>query len=843
MRYLLTLYLTASALAQSIPIGSPRILGTINLYDDALAIAGDTNMATAFSATGSFVWVEPDGTTHTLNGNVYTLLNDPSAAGCGANMCLFRVNKIDFQTKSNTLITKVQGFGAMNGGDAPAGWNNRICTGCPDEGAGNSGWHAEGLVAVEDALATNIHRWGSSQVSGDSTIIISYDGGLTWSHPGHVNLATISGSSYAGGTLTLVVDSTASFTNGNSISIHHTTNSACKLNPSSITVVDGTHMSFSASNPGTCSDGKINLTKNDGDPPAYGAANSIMFPYSNYNTSSAQFNPFSRMSFVSTCQANSIGCTALPAHLAPCDQTLGKLCMFGLWGNESRYSMANIDIANFYKLRLSDWSIYQAMGGQANFADLANWVAGATGLLTPGYLANGTGANTPATASCCSTTLQAYPESYIATAGSITYIPGFQSLAITGWSGATVGGPNFSDPRYVFLGLGTSVRGDGPWKQTAYLEIGTNDMGFSSLMPFTYTALSTNPPSGKIIMSGDRKGRVDGTCCGSPKFLFLQIDAAESSPQLKGYSHLRLTPTGNTPGSLTTKNVAWMSDFWDTNGYAPATGTSAVGPVAASSTLTGRSAFYGVNTAWLVPSTPPVDGTINNYLGGSASGASSADCYWKAIGMWFNQSNNCHMVSVGNFPISGNPANGWGVSVVANVVSAGWLWNAGSSTSDSGGWANLALASDGTLTWCADFTHCYSTAAGAAALNVFNHLALVKTLESGAAKAIATMAIYVNGVQKCGPATTLCIATTGVDENTSLVAAPMILGHQANAASGTCGSGANCSVAGGGTAYPQMTLAGVTVYNAAPTGSDLIGACRIWAAEITRRGGTAFTCP
>src|SRR4051812_14826669 len=100
--FLLSLPMAVAAWGQAVPVANVKVLSTVLVNYQAHPIAGDTNIATSFLSTGTFTWVEPDGTNHVLNGDVITTLNDPSFAGCqpSSSICIIRVVKIDFQTPS-----------------------------------------------------------------------------------------------------------------------------------------------------------------------------------------------------------------------------------------------------------------------------------------------------------------------------------------------------------------------------------------------------------------------------------------------------------------------------------------------------------------------------------------------------------------------------------------------------------------------------------------------------------------------------------------------------------------------------------------------------------------------
>lgn len=153
---------------------------------------GDTLIFGAWDLAGSFSLNGVSGT-----GSMYGTYNDGADLPCDGvgtaygNLVWIRLTALDLLTPANTTVASKNCMFSFKGNGGPQ-WppaTNGTCT-VGVIGAGCN-WKSQGSLSVDGKQYLQVYRQETGTFYGhDSTLIMSTDGGVTWTNPAHVGVST-----------------------------------------------------------------------------------------------------------------------------------------------------------------------------------------------------------------------------------------------------------------------------------------------------------------------------------------------------------------------------------------------------------------------------------------------------------------------------------------------------------------------------------------------------------------------------------------------------------------------------------------------------------------------------
>lgn len=163
---------------------------------------GDTLIISAWDLTGSFTFNGVSGT-----GSVYGTYNDGANLTCdahspaGGNINWFRLSVLDLLTPSNITIANKNCMTSFQDGGSIK-WPPATDGTCTAGVVLSCNWKTQGMISVDGKTYLQVFRQdpGASTYYGhDSTLVMTTDGGTTWTNPAHVGVSTdVNGDAPAG---------------------------------------------------------------------------------------------------------------------------------------------------------------------------------------------------------------------------------------------------------------------------------------------------------------------------------------------------------------------------------------------------------------------------------------------------------------------------------------------------------------------------------------------------------------------------------------------------------------------------------------------------------------------
>ena len=180
-----------------------QITGTrIGIIDDyaarkSYAFYGDTRQPTAWLSTGKFTFngasIKGSLVSHVNDGGRNWLADSPS---CEGNVFLTRITDIDFRknTAVEEKLTCLSGRYDQAWDPAPPGT-------CTKGNRNDCYWKSRSPFSIDGRLYLFIYRQEgpANYYSGDATLIMSADGGATWTNPAHVGASKRGDGDYPSG--------------------------------------------------------------------------------------------------------------------------------------------------------------------------------------------------------------------------------------------------------------------------------------------------------------------------------------------------------------------------------------------------------------------------------------------------------------------------------------------------------------------------------------------------------------------------------------------------------------------------------------------------------------------